>query len=203
MAPRKRHIKKLYNRLKIIQADDACLTAQQLVEIKFYLRHHGHCTLASVVDDLGDIHLHLPLSGHEPQFLTSQLEAQRIGANTARSSFQVWTILQFATGCLEPSPLCGRSFPTLFRWQTPGSPRHYHLFAYLSLPMAYRKYSVSELLKLRENPVGQDLLDSLKQNPHLGMHLFPFCYILAPCLPGFIALQFRLTSLCSRHGQGC
>lgn len=189
---RRRTIKKLYKKLKESQELDVCLTGPGFVEIKFYLKYHQQCTQVLVQDlppstftlaTLPANPSNLPNSSNIsnlsnpsnvpnlsslPNFIKSQLQAQKIDTDDCRSSVQVSAVLQCAIRHLATKPIQASSFPTLFRWHHPDTRRSYYLFAYLADEMASYTYTADELLGLRGSSSSQILLDKVKMNPDLG-----------------------------------
>ncbi|KAI0124873.1 hypothetical protein BJ170DRAFT_696434 [Xylariales sp. AK1849] len=168
MATRKRAIKRLYRRLKEFQELDIGLTAPGFLEIKFYLKFHSQCTRVLVEDDAQSSQALLLTPAHLPNFIQSQLQAQRVFADEFRSPVQVSAILQFAAEHLAPKPREVLSFPTLFCWYSPDTRRSYCIFAYLADKMASRIYTAAELLGLRDTQASDTVLDKVKKNPDLG-----------------------------------
>ncbi|KAK8862969.1 hypothetical protein PGQ11_009204 [Apiospora arundinis] len=170
MAPRRKLIKKLYKRLKKDQAEDVCLTAPQVVELKFFLKNHGRCHHVKIKNNFPGLkHVAFPFPDDLPTFILSQCEAQRLVTNDPRPSVQLWTALEVITGCLSRDPPNIESYPTLFHWRSHNKQRGYYIFAYLTRSMASRKYKASELLDLRDIRPDQEILNRVSQNPDLGL----------------------------------
>ena len=168
MAPRRALIKKLYKRLETDQTEDVCLTAPQLLELKFFLRNHGRCHHVKIrhSSQLDTLEYFFP--ENIPTFILSQLEAQRLITNSYRPSAQLWAALQVISDCYCLNPSGDQSYPTLVHWRGSNKQRGYHLFAYLDRPMASRKYKASELLDLRAKKPCKEILSRVSQNPDLG-----------------------------------
>ncbi|KAK8107176.1 uncharacterized protein PG998_009189 [Apiospora kogelbergensis] len=168
MAPRRALIKKLYKRLETDQTEDVCLTAPQLLELKFFLRNHGRCHHVKIrhSSQLDTLEYFFP--ENIPTFILSQLEAQRLITNSYRPSAQLWAALQVISDCYCLNPSGDQSYPTLVHWRGSNKQRGYHLFAYLDRPMASRKYKASELLDLRAKKPCKEILSRVSQNPDLA-----------------------------------
>ncbi|KAI8631006.1 hypothetical protein F5Y19DRAFT_463805 [Xylariaceae sp. FL1651] len=167
---RRKHIKKLYNRLKHSQADDVPLPSPTVLEIKFYLRNHRRCH--NVYIDSGNV---LPptspniLLERIPRFIASQLEAQQI-TDTPRHSVQLSIVLVILSDYLATDPTKIASVPTLLLWHGPERRRTFYLFAYLVDTMESRTYSTAQLLSLRApktSETAQSLLMKLKLDPEI------------------------------------
>jgi hypothetical protein len=180
---RRQSIKKLYKQLKEFQEVDACLTGPGFLEIKFLLKFHHQCiqvlaqddtpspfTLATLPTTLSNLAVlpDLPNLLNLPNFIKSQLQAQKVDTDNYRHSVQVSAILQCALLHLATRPTQAPSFPTLFRWHHPDTRRSYCLFAYLTDQMAPCTYTCEQLLRLRGENSSQILLDKVKMNPDLG-----------------------------------
>ncbi|KAK7948992.1 uncharacterized protein PG986_009878 [Apiospora aurea] len=152
MAPRRTLIKKLYKRLRTNQVEDDCLTAFQVVEIKFYLKHHKRCHHITIRNDLPLDYLACSLPDNLPKFVLSQLEAQRLIADDHRLSVQprslAYSVLSHAFLLAQP-----QQATKLLPLRLPDQ-GHDHW-----------KYKASELLDLRDVRPAQDILDRVQKNP--------------------------------------
>ncbi|KAH8678041.1 hypothetical protein BX600DRAFT_493387 [Xylariales sp. PMI_506] len=168
MGPRRKAAEKLHKKLRESQELDIPLTGPEFVQIKFGLKHNRRCTHVSVVDSnpvASDNSIILP--SQLPEFLHSQIQAQKLTADDFRPSSTVSIILQFATRHLADTPTQHSAFPTFLRWQQPNKRRCYYLLAYLADQMESRKYTTSELLELRGSQTLQALLDRARASRDL------------------------------------
>lgn len=171
MPPRVVTIKQLYRQLRIFQAEDVIITAPVMLQIKFELKYHGGCNQIFIDNPTpSDNKLHLEISIYLnqllPQFLLSQLEAQRI-ADGSRSSLQLGAALAVATSFLDSNPTESPTYPTLFCWSSSENHRNYYLFAFLVCNMEARSYSAAELLKFNTSKCPQTLQGKLESDPVL------------------------------------
>ncbi|KAI0101883.1 hypothetical protein GGR51DRAFT_574490 [Nemania sp. FL0031] len=162
--------RRLYTKLKHAQAHDAPLPDPTIVEIKFYLKTSGRCRTVSIKDD-DAFPAHQPTVSLAPypQFITSQLEAQKI-ADQHRQSVQLAAVLLVLSEYFVANPTQTTSVPTLFLWNSTGSRRTFCLFAYLNNSMETRTYSAAELLGLRRSQTSEashGLLAKLKADPEV------------------------------------
>ncbi|KAI1118141.1 hypothetical protein F5Y14DRAFT_438937 [Nemania sp. NC0429] len=160
--------RKLFTRLKHTQADDVPLPNPTVLEIKFYLKTNRRCRTVFVKNDTA-LSPEPPIVSLErvPQFITSQLEAQRI-ADKHRQSIQLSTVLVVLLEYFVDDPIQTASVPTLFFWHEAARRRTFYLFAYLNYPMEARTYSAAELLGLRcaQAPeTSRGVLARLKADP--------------------------------------
>jgi hypothetical protein len=163
--------RKTYTRLKHAQASDVPLPNPTILEIKFYLKPSSRCHNVSIKNDntLSLIHPVISLE-HFPQFITSQLEAQKITDNY-RQSVQLATVLFVVSRYFVVDPIHTASIPTLFSWHETDRRRTLYLFAYLNHPMEARTYSAAELLGLRQSQTSETsngFLAKLKADPECG-----------------------------------
>ncbi|KAF7553359.1 hypothetical protein G7046_g7125 [Stylonectria norvegica] len=167
-----RRAKRLIRRLSAWQNDDDILTPATTPLIRYNLLHNSRrCVQISV--DLGHPSRYMSkcLSFHHlPNFLRSQLEAQKITDDTS-----LWTqlrpLLYFIHSQLRSSHQ-PHGFPTLFRWYSEEKHRSFLFFAFIGIKMPSRVYTACDLLAMRHTPLGtrlfERLCEKLKQDADLG-----------------------------------
>lgn len=161
---RSKRAKRILRCLSLAQHEDHLLSSSTTPLIRYNLLHNYHrCIQVSV--DLGLPPYRTPLTmpfDAMPNFLKSQLEAQKI-ANGTRLWSQVVPILTFIQSNIRLRLDRSRGFPTLFVWHSRENHRSYFFFAFVEIKMVSRTYSVRELLRLRSSTVtaSKEFLDRL------------------------------------------
>lgn len=161
--------KRLDKSLKYAQEDDVALPAPTHVALKFRLKNCKKIGQIKIEadDTLDPPSFELPTT--IPQFLSFQLEAQKM-ADKNRIPTQIYVALLFITETLSKKPTRGWTFPTLFRYYSKSKHRTYFVFAYLDYYMDSRTYSVGELLELR-HAQSSGTIKNLKSDHDIGKHL--------------------------------
>ncbi|KAI1817101.1 hypothetical protein GGS20DRAFT_575022 [Poronia punctata] len=167
---RKKILRRLYTKLKHNQTDDVPIPNHTILEIKFYLKTNRRCRKVFVTRG-GSATEKFPAAfpQHLPNFITSQLEAQRL-TNYDRQSAQLPAVLVFISGFLARNPLRDVSTPTLFFWACRRQKRTFCVFAYMTRKMDNRTYTAAELLSLRGSQgsnKAHGLLTKLKTDPDI------------------------------------
>ena len=168
----RRRAKRLLVVLKGLQRDDFAIPGPYMLAIKHLLQISSRCALVEVDCHETDL-LFESKRGSVPQFIISQLEAQKL---IDRLSFQVpvTPLLAFVLLSLPSSKRqLDDGYPTLFRWYCREQRRTYVIFAFTKYKMARQKYSINELLELRNGRIINEI-SALSGNPEIGMCLaFP------------------------------
>ncbi|PHH92594.1 hypothetical protein CDD83_6655 [Cordyceps sp. RAO-2017] len=169
---RSKRAKRILRCLSAAQHEDHNLSGSVTPLIRYNLLHDYHrCIQVSV--ELGASTDRFPTAfsfGAMPNFLRSQLEAQKI-ADGSRLWSQVVPLLTFIHANLRRFEK-SRGFPTLFTWHSRENHRSYFFFAFVEIRMVSKIYTARELLRLRKASAGKDfyhrLLDKLRRDTGLG-----------------------------------
>ena len=165
----RRRTKRLLRSLSNLQDDDCTITPQTLLAAKYLLRVNSKCYCVNVTDPdmLDDLTFWCPRT-ELPNFVVSQLEAQQLTHPDSDFVLVPPIVSVVILSAYPPEPE-GRDWPTLFRWYSKETHRHYCLFAYVRFKMGRKSYTVAELLAFRDKQPGTPSgLSALAENPELG-----------------------------------
>lgn len=177
--------KKFIEVLKVMQRDDAELTAPIIQKIKYDLPYNKNCARVRVKGVEGAAANQPMIVYHWsaiPYFIMSQLEEWGVNLymkdETDTDYVPVWSIVHFVLGQLaiiNEDTEDSEVHPVVFCWTSALRKRTIYLFAFINVPMASRKYTIQELLSFRSVLEGQKSglwtksFDSLAKNsPDLG-----------------------------------
>lgn len=162
--PSRKKTKKLLSQLLEAQDFDLVVTRFVWMEAKYLLRIGRRCAMVKIQTDPYFICSRTVDREIIPNFIISQLEAQKL-ANPDARQIPFTPILNFIA---VRSPDDGPAFPTSFQWQSRETHKTHFIFAYIDCRMPSRSYSVQELLSLRGRDVASDLRALADQDEELG-----------------------------------
>lgn len=171
---RSKRAKRVLRCLSISQHEDEMLSHSTTPLIRYNLLHNYHrCRQVSIdLAEPTDMALNTISYTLLPQFLKSQVDAQKIADGSRRWS-QIVPILTFIQANLRRFGT-SRGFPTLFLWYSRENHRSYFFFAFVENRMASKTYSSRELLRMRQIPAGKELYNQLherlQKDLELGIH---------------------------------
>ncbi|TPX10558.1 uncharacterized protein E0L32_008444 [Thyridium curvatum] len=162
--PSRKKTKKLLSQLLEAQDFDLVVTRFVWMEAKYLLRIGRRCAMVKIQTDPYFICSRTVDREIIPNFIISQLEAQKL-ANPDARQIPFTPILNFIA---VRSPDDGPAFPTSFQWQSRETHKTHFIFAYIDCRMPSRSYSVQELLSLRGRDVASDLRALADQDEELA-----------------------------------
>lgn len=159
-------VKRLLKLLKDQQDHRAVLTPATVMSFKYLLPFNQRlCDRVDVINNncSGFDTINLPIidwrDNYHP-FITSQLEAWKITDPDDSEDILIPPALHILTRCYTQDFEFQEAHPTIITWFCPSRHRTLYFFAYTSIRMPSKKYTIPELLELRSK--GDESLKAIR-----------------------------------------
>ena len=171
---RRRHIRKFLYVLWELQTHNQPLPPYMVLAAKHLLRSTKLCNHVKAVVESSECFR--PLETYLdscPAFVFSQLKAQHLteGPSVRVPTLPVPALILPYLPAADDDPVL---YPTLFSWHCAVRHRTYHVFAFITVNMPARRYTIDELKGLHQPSISSSAELKFSGNPEVGKCTLPF-----------------------------